>query len=87
LLFTTGTIVYHELETWSWVDSIYFSVTTLTTIGYGDLYPTRDITKIFTVLYIFSGISTIFYVITHSNKYIMRLERKIENLSKKVLKS
>ena len=31
----TGTLVYHLLEDWSWVDSLYFSVVTLTTVGYG----------------------------------------------------
>jgi hypothetical protein len=28
------------------LDAVYFSVTTLTTTGYGDIYPTRNITKI-----------------------------------------
>jgi len=31
-----GTVIYHFVEGWSWLDSLYFSVITLTTIGYGD---------------------------------------------------
>lgn len=48
----TGTVVYHLLEDWSWVDSLYFSVVTLTTVGYGDLSPTTDLSKLFTVVYL-----------------------------------
>jgi hypothetical protein len=34
-----GTVVYHYVEAWSWLDSLYFSVITLTTIGFGDFAP------------------------------------------------
>lgn len=52
-----GTIFYHQVESWSWVDSFYFSVITLATVGYGDFAPTTDASKLFTVVYIFFGIS------------------------------
>jgi voltage-gated potassium channel Kch len=52
-----GTVVYRYLEDWGWVDSLYFSVITLTTVGYGDLTPTSSASKLFTVVYIVSGIS------------------------------
>lgn len=35
----SGTIFYATVEGFRWVDAIYFSVTTLTTVGYGDLAP------------------------------------------------
>ncbi len=54
-----GTVVYHFMEDWTWVDSFYFSSVTLTTVGFGDLTPTSDLSKIFTVFYIFGGISLI----------------------------
>jgi voltage-gated potassium channel Kch len=41
------------------VDALYFSVTTLTTVGLGDLAPTTTIGKHFTILYIFSGLGLI----------------------------
>jgi hypothetical protein len=52
-----GTIVYRVLEDWSWVDSLYFSVITLTTVGYGDLTPSSSASKLFTVFYLVTGIS------------------------------
>ena len=52
----TGTIFYSLQEGWSLVDALYFSVTTLTTVGLGDLAPTTTIGKLFTIVYIFSGL-------------------------------
>ena len=39
LLLAAGTIVYNQLEGWSLLDSLYFTVVSLTTVGYGDLAP------------------------------------------------
>ncbi len=54
-----GTIFYSLEEGWSVVDAFYFSVTTLTTVGLGDLTPKTTIGKLFTVIYIFAGLSII----------------------------
>lgn len=54
-----GTIFYRNIEHWSWLNSLYFSVTTLSTVGYGDLTPTTNFGKIFTIIYIFTGIGII----------------------------
>jgi hypothetical protein len=65
LLFATnfflaiGTIAYRYLEDWSWLDSLYFSVITLTTIGYGDFSPKATLGKLFTIGYIIIGVSLV----------------------------
>lgn len=51
-----GTALYHWLEGWNWLDSVYFVVITLTTIGYGDLHPTQPLTKLITIFYGLNGI-------------------------------
>lgn len=56
-LVALATIAYRLLEDWSWVDSIYFSVVAVTTVGFGDLSPSNDASKLFTVLYVLGGIS------------------------------
>ena len=51
-----GTALYHWLEGWSWLDSFYFVIITLTTIGYGDFHPTQPATKLLTIFYGINGI-------------------------------
>ena len=58
-LLAVGTVAYRLLEDWSWVDSLYFSVVAVTTVGFGDLTPSTDASKLFTVVYILSGITII----------------------------
>jgi voltage-gated potassium channel len=53
---SVGTVVYSALEGWSLVDSLYFSVVALATVGFGDFVPTTDAAKLFTVGYIIVGI-------------------------------
>ncbi|GAB92243.1 potassium channel family protein [Gordonia rhizosphera] len=69
-LLVAGTVVYHILEKWSWVDSLYFSTVALTTVGFGDLTPTSDAAKLFTVGYLLSGVTIL---VTYLNA---RLERR-----------
>ncbi len=59
LTLLSGTLFYRSVEGWSLLDSLYFSVVTLTTVGYGDLYPTTAYGKVFTIFYLFIGIGLI----------------------------
>jgi voltage-gated potassium channel len=59
-----GTIFYWRFEDWSFIEALYFSVVTLTTVGYGDLTPTSDGTRIFTIIYIFSGLGVLVALLT-----------------------
>jgi Ion channel. len=69
-----GTIFYHSMEGWGWIDSLYFCVISLTTVGYGDLTPKRPISKIFTMFYLLGGISILLGFINaiaaHRGKYL-----------------
>ena len=47
------------LKDWSWFDSLYFSVITLSTINTGDFSPKTNFKKIFTIDYIIVGTSLI----------------------------
>ena len=56
-----GTWFYYQFEPTinTWVDAYYFTVITLTTIGYGDFSPTIPLTKLFTTVYVFIGLGII----------------------------
>lgn len=64
-----GTVVFAWLEGWSPVDALYFSVVTLATVGFGDLHPTTDAAKLFTVLYILFGLGVIAAFISELTKH------------------
>lgn len=57
-LIVLGTIAFHLLENWTFIESFYFSVATLTTVGYGDLHPTYDLSRLFTAVYALFGVAT-----------------------------
>lgn len=64
----TGTIVYHFTEKLTWLNSYYFSVITLSTVGYGDITPKTPFGKLFTTFYIFVGVGIITAFITSTMK-------------------
>lgn len=67
----SGTLFYWHFEDWSVIESLYFSVVTLTTVGYGDLTPTTDGTQLFTIFYILSGIGVFVALLASvAEKYI-----------------
>lgn len=74
LLLVSGTIFYHSVEGWSWIDSLYFSVTTVSTVGIGDLAPQTDIGKLFTVVYIFVGVGVFVVLFTQFAAALLRTE-------------
>ena len=59
IMLLIGTVFYRNVEDWSWLDSLYFSVVTLATVGYGDLSPTTEFGKAFTIIYVLLGLGMI----------------------------
>lgn len=71
-----GMITYHYVEGWSWLDALYFSFITLTTVGFGDFAPITDTGKVFTIFYIIVGIGIILsFVNTIYNHFNSRRDR------------
>ena len=54
-----GTVSFWYLEEWTWIQAFYFSVVTLATVGYGDLTPTSDISRLFTAFFILMGVGIV----------------------------
>ncbi|TVP86535.1 MAG: two pore domain potassium channel family protein [Alkalicoccus sp.] len=77
----SGTIFYSTVEGLRVFDAFYFSVITLSTVGYGDFSPQTDFGKLFTVVYIFTGIGLLMAFAGRIFQYIelnrMELREKI----------
>ena len=76
LVILVGTIVMYNIESKvpntqikTYLDSLWWCVATVTTVGYGDIVPVSNLGRIVAIFYMFFGISMIslmFFVITNS---------------------
>ncbi|MEN8189917.1 MAG: NAD-binding protein [Thermodesulfobacteriota bacterium] len=57
-----GIIVFMWLENYSFVDALYMSVITLTTVGFGEVNPLSEAGRLFTTIYILIGFSGLAFV-------------------------
>jgi hypothetical protein len=64
-----GTVAYVLIERWSVLDALYFCVVTLATVGYGDLHPTTDLGRLFTIGYIVTGVGIVAAFISQLAKH------------------
>ena len=56
IVIASGTVFFHYVEGWGWLDSYFFTVVTLSTVGYGNLVPTTAAGKIGTTVFIVTGL-------------------------------
>ena len=61
---SSGTVFYWLVEHLRFLDALYFSVTTLATVGYGDYAPKTDAGKIFTIFYVLIGVGILLAFLT-----------------------
>ncbi len=88
LLVVLGTAFFMYSEGWSLVDSIYFTAMTITTIGYGDIVPTHDVSKMVATIYAVVSIPIAIFVfgILAENYFeirLARLERRMQEMLQK----
>lgn len=82
VLLMSGSIAMYHIEGWSVVDSFYFSVIALTTVGFGDLAPQTDIGKLFTAFYVLGGIGVIVaFINALAERRLARSRQKVRHTS------
>ena len=75
-----STTFYSNVENWSIIDALYFSVMTMSTIGYGDFVPTTDNSKIFTIIFTFLSVGL--FVALNTKIVLITLEQRKAKLLK-----
>ncbi len=71
-LITGGAFFYRQVEGLSWVDSFYFTIVTLTTVGYGDISPQTTAGRIFTSAYLLIGIGILVALLSAVAKHLVQ---------------
>jgi voltage-gated potassium channel len=78
-LLVIGTGFFYFTEDWSALDAMYFSVVSLTTVGYGDLTPTTTEARLFTMLYLLLGVGLLMGFINAAAN--LRLEQRAKHVA------
>lgn len=63
LVLVSGTIGYMIIEEWPFLDALYMTAITITTVGYGEIRQVSGPGRIFTILLIFVGIGVLAYAL------------------------
>ncbi|HKK86041.1 MAG TPA: potassium channel family protein [Roseovarius sp.] len=72
LIIAGGTVFFHHVEGWSWLDSYFFTVVTLSTVGYGELVPATAMGKIGTTVFILVGLGIFAVAIQQFGAFAVR---------------
>ena len=91
LVICIGVLGYHFLEGWSFLDSLYMTVITLATVGYGETHPLTDTGRLFTIGLIISGMGIILYGLSELTEFVIQggiggivRRQKMEHIIKKI---
>lgn len=87
-----GTLGYRLIERWSWFDSLYMTVITVGTVGYGETHPLSGAGRVFTICLILGGIGLFTYAFSTLTAVVIegdlsealrrrRMEKEIAGLS------
>ncbi len=91
LIVSFGTIGYMVIEEWDFIDSLYMTIITLTTVGFKEVHDLSLNGRIFTIVLLIGGVGTVFYTLGIGAKIIVegelqevygrrRLEKKLKDL-------
>jgi len=96
LLLFIGVVGFRVMSNYSWVDAIYMTVITVTTVGFGEDHPLDPQAKIFTVFLILTSVVIVGYAFKIITEYIIsknnlaelkqkKMQKKIDSLSNHVI--
>ena len=78
-----GTAGFMALEELSFPEALYYNIVTMSTVGYGDIHPTSNTSRLFAVLLIFMGGGTFIGVIANATEMVL-LKREAQHRLRKI---
>ncbi len=75
IVVAVGTFGYVLIEGWSWMDGIYMTFITLSTIGFGEINPLSPPGRVFTIFLALTGIGIVTFVAARSAQLLLASER------------
>ncbi len=96
LLLLIGVFGFKFISGYSWIDAIYMTVITITTVGFGEVQPLDDFSKIFTVFLILASVIIVGFAISIITEFILsknnieelkrkRMQKKIDGLTNHII--
>lgn len=96
LLLSAGVIGFRVLSQLSWIDALYMTVITITTVGFGEVQPLDESSKLFTVFLILTSVVIVGYAISVITEYILsknnfeglkqrKMQKKIDSLKNHII--
>ena len=96
VLLLIGIVGFKIMSNLSWIDAMYMTVITITTVGFGEVQPLDDESKIFTVFLILTSVVIVGYAIKVITEYILskndveeikqkKMQKKIDNLKNHII--
>jgi len=77
-ILTLGVIGYMFIEGWTFLDALYMTVVTISTVGYEEVHVLTQAGRIFTILLIIGGVGVMLYTLTAFVQYL--LEGNLANM-------
>jgi voltage-gated potassium channel len=71
-VFLIGMCWYHFVEGWRWLDAAYMTVITLYSVGFMEVQPLGDRGRLFTIVLILMGITTIGYIVNRFTEALLQ---------------
>ena len=85
-LLVLGSLGFVWLEGWSYFDALYMTVTTLTTLGGGEVRPLSKLGRAYTMVLVLAGMGVLLYIVTSLARVVVEGEIKAALGKRKLIK-
>lgn len=96
VIVTMGVIGFMTLANYNFVDALYMTIITVTTVGFGEIQPLNQTARIFTIFLVLTSISTFGYAVSMFSEYLAsgqfleqlklkKVQKKINNLKSHII--